>query len=134
VILIFSLFPMLFWAETRLFHIFLLIAPVVSVLTAFNFYSFFIWVLILAVILYFSQEKIVMMIILFVINLSLGFTTPVLWNNLHPYQQDRIKTMFNVEADPQGAGYQVIQSQVAIGSGGLMGKGIGKGTQTHLKF
>jgi rod shape determining protein RodA len=42
--------------------------------------------------------------------------------------------MFNVEADPQGAGYQVIQSQVAIGSGGLTGKGIGGGTQTHLKF
>lgn len=133
-ILIFTLFPMLFWAETRLFHIFLLIAPVASILTAFNFYSFFIWVMILAIVLYFSQEKIVLMIVLFVINLSLGFTTPVIWNHLHPYQQDRILTMFNVEADPQGAGYQVIQSQVAIGSGGLTGKGIGGGTQTHLKF
>ena len=133
-ILVFSLVPMLFWAETRLFHIFLLIAPVLSVVTAFNFYSFFIWVIILAIVLYFSQEKLMVMLILFIVNLSLGFTTPVMWNKLHPYQQNRILTMFNVEADPQGAGYQVIQSQVAIGSGGMMGKGIGQGTQTHLKF
>jgi len=133
-ILIFSLIPMLFWAEVRLFHLFLLIAPVVSVLTAFNFYTFFIWVIILGLVLYFTQEKWVVLIVLFLVNLSLGFTTPIMWNHLRPYQQNRIKTMFNVEADPQGAGYQVIQSQVAIGSGGLWGKGFGKGTQTHLKF
>ncbi|MBN2279422.1 MAG: rod shape-determining protein RodA [Candidatus Marinimicrobia bacterium] len=133
-ILIFTLIPMLFWAEVRLFHLFLLIAPVVSIVTAFSFYSFFIWVILLGLVLYFTQEKWVLLIILFVFNLSLGFTTPILWNHLRPYQQERIKTMFNVEADPQGAGYQVIQSQVAIGSGGLWGKGFGQGTQTRLKF
>ncbi len=133
-ILIFTLFPMLFWAETRLFHIFLMIAPVVSVLTAFNFYTFFIWVILLGLILYFTHERWVLLIVLFLFNLSLGFTTPIIWNNLHSYQQNRILTMFNVEADPQGAGYQVIQSQVAIGSGGMWGKGFGQGTQTHLKF
>lgn len=84
--------------------------------------------------LYFTQEKWVVLLVLFLVNLSLGFTTPIMWNHLRPYQQNRIKTMFNVEADPQGAGYQVIQSQVAIGSGGLWGKGFGQGTQTHLKF
>ena len=133
-ILVFTLFPMLFWAETRLFHIFLLIAPVISVLTAFNFYTFFVWVIVLGLVLYFTQEKLIILILLFLFNLSLGFTTPVIWDNLHAYQQNRILTMFNVEADPQGAGYQVIQSQVAIGSGGLTGKGFGRGTQTHLKF
>ena len=70
-----------------------------------------------------------MLIVLFLVNLSLGFTTPIMWNHLRPYQQNRIKTMFNVEADPQGAGYQVIQSQVAIGSGGLWGTGLGNGKQ-----
>src|SRR6056297_2171 len=133
-ILVFSLFPMLYWAETRLFHIFLIIAPVISVLTAFNFYTFFIWVILLGLILYFTQERWVLLVVLFLLNLSLGFTTPIIWNNLHSYQQNRILTMFNVEADPQGAGYQVIQSQVAIGSGGVWGKGFGQGTQTHLKF
>ncbi len=133
-ILIMAVFPMLFWAGTRLFHIFIFIAPVLSIITAFNFYTFFLWVVVLILVLYFSQEKIVLIILLFLLNLSLGFTTPIMWNNLHTYQQNRILTLLDVESDPQGAGYQVIQSQVAIGSGGLMGKGIGRGTQTHLKF
>ena len=127
-------FPMLIWAGARTYHLFIILAPVLSIITAFNFYSFFIWVLVLIVVLYFGKERIWVAIILFVLNLSLGFLTPVLWNRLKPYQQNRIMTLFNVDADPQGSGYQVIQSQVAIGSGGLFGKGIGNGTQTHLKF
>ncbi|MBU4445902.1 rod shape-determining protein RodA [bacterium] len=133
-IYIILVFPMLIWAGARIYHLFIIIAPVISILTAFNFYSFFIWVLCLIVILYFSKEKIWLAIVLFIFNLSLGFATPVLWNRLKPYQQNRILTLFNVEADPQGSGYQVIQSQIAVGSGGLFGKGIGNGTQTHLKF
>lgn len=133
-IYIILVFPLLIWAGARIYHLFIIIAPVISILTAFNFYSFFIWVLCLIVILYFSKEKIWLAIVLFIFNLSLGFVTPVLWNRLKPYQQNRILTLFNVEADPQGSGYQVIQSQIAVGSGGLFGKGIGNGTQTHLKF
>jgi len=134
IIYVMVLFPMLYWAGVRIFHIFVIIAPVISILTAFNFYTFFIWVIILFIVMYFSKEKFWIAIVLSLINLSLGFATPVLWNRLQPYQQDRIMTLFNVEADAQGAGYQVIQSQVAIGSGGLVGKGTGQGTQTHLKF
>jgi rod shape determining protein RodA len=126
--------PILYWAGARLYHLFLICAPFISVVTAFSFYSFFIWVILLLVVLYFSKEKVWLAIILFVFNLSLGFVTPVIWNNLKPYQQNRIMTLFNIDADPQGSGYQVIQSQTAIGSGGLLGKGIGHGTQTHLKF
>ena len=133
-IYIILVFPMLIWAGARIYYLFIIIAPVISILTAFNFYSFFIWVLCLIVILYFSKEKIWLAIVLFILNLSLGFVTPVLWNRLEPYQQNRILTLFNVEADPQGSSYQVIQSQIAVGSGGLFGKGIGNGTQTHLKF
>jgi len=133
-IYIILVFPILIWAGARIYYLFIIIAPVISILTAFNFYSFFIWVLCLIVILYFSKEKIWLAIVLFIFNLSLGFVTPVLWNRLKPYQQNRILTLFNVEADPQGSGYQVIQSQIAVGSGGLFGKGIGNGTQTHLKF
>ncbi|MCK4716450.1 MAG: rod shape-determining protein RodA [Candidatus Marinimicrobia bacterium] len=133
-IYIILVFPMLIWAGARIYHLFIIIAPVISILTAFNFYSFFIWVLCLIVILYFSKEKIWLAIMLFIFNLSLGFVTPVLWNRLKPYQQNRILTLFNIEADPRGSGYQVIQSQIAVGSGGFLGKGIGNGTQTHLKF
>ncbi len=54
--------------------------------------------------------------------------------NLRPHQTARIVAFFNPEADPQGAGYQVIQSAIAVGSGGLLGKGYGQGTQSQLGF
>lgn len=59
---------------------------------------------------------------------------PVLWFNLKEYQKNRVLTFLNPERDPFGSGYHVIQSKVAIGSGGLFGKGFMHGTQTHLKF
>jgi rod shape determining protein RodA len=128
------LFPMLYWAGARLFHLFIIIAPVVSVISAFNFYTFFVWVVVILIVLYFTKEKLWISLTVMLSNLALGFATPVLWGSLKPYQQQRIMTLFNIEADPQGAGYQVIQSKIAIGSGGLFGKGIAHGTQTHLKF
>ncbi len=128
------LFPMLYWAGARLFHLFIIIAPVLSIVTAFNFYTFFIWVVIVVFVLYLTKEKLRTSLTIMLLNLSLGFTTPFLWNGLKPYQQQRILTLFNINADPQGTGYQVLQSKIAIGSGGLFGKGIARGTQTHLKF
>lgn len=56
------------------------------------------------------------------------------WFFLKPYQQARISTFFNPGKDPLGAGYNVIQSVIAVGSGGLFGRGFGRGTQSHLKF
>ena len=58
----------------------------------------------------------------------------VIYPNLQPYQQLRIISFINPEADPQGSGYQVIQSTIAIGSGGLAGKGYMQGTQSQLGF
>ena len=59
---------------------------------------------------------------------------PFLWNNLKPYQQKRILSFFNPESDPMGQGYQLIQSKIALGSGGLTGKGFLGGTQSYLKY
>jgi rod shape determining protein RodA len=56
------------------------------------------------------------------------------WFFLGDYQKDRIHTFLHPEADPRGAGYNVLQSMVAVGSGGLTGKGIGQGTQSQLNF
>ena len=53
---------------------------------------------------------------------------------LQEYQQRRVLTMFNPQADPQGDGYHIIQSQIAIGSGGLFGKGFNNGSQSHLNY
>ncbi len=59
---------------------------------------------------------------------------PVLWLNMHDYQQRRVLTFLNPETDPLGAGYHIIQSKIAIGSGGLNGRGWLQGTQSHLEF
>lgn len=59
---------------------------------------------------------------------------PIAWNMLHSYQKQRILTFLDPERDPLGAGYHIIQSKIAMGSGGLMGKGFLKGTQSHLNF
>jgi rod shape determining protein RodA len=53
---------------------------------------------------------------------------------MHDYQRRRVLTFFNPEADPLGAGYHIIQSKIAIGSGGLFGKGWGNGSQAQLEF
>lgn len=59
---------------------------------------------------------------------------PVLWYILHDYQKQRILTFLNPEQDPLGAGYHIIQSKIAIGSGGIYGKGWLQGSQAHLNF
>lgn len=59
---------------------------------------------------------------------------PVGWSLLKPYQKDRIYTFFRPEQSPQSAGYQTLQSKIAVGSGGFWGKGIGQGSQNQLGF
>ena len=66
---------------------------------------------------------------------SIAVFSPFIWNNLlQPFQKDRIWTLFNPESDPYGAGWNIIQSKIAVGSGGLFGKGYGQGSQTQLNF
>ncbi len=59
---------------------------------------------------------------------------PVAWNILRPYQQQRILTFFDPESDPLGAGYHILQAKIALGSGGVFGKGFMQGSQAHLDF
>jgi rod shape determining protein RodA len=59
---------------------------------------------------------------------------PLVWKNLHVYQQDRVLTFLSPESDPLGNGYHIIQSKIAFGSGGLTGRGFLQGTQGHLNF
>ena len=66
--------------------------------------------------------------------LVLIIAAPFVISFLKPYQKRRILTFFDPEKDPLGAGYQIIQSKIAVGSGGIMGKGFLKGTQSYLEF
>ncbi len=72
--------------------------------------------------------------VLIITALSLAVLIPLESMFLKPYQRQRIETFFNPYKDPQGAGYNVIQATVAVGSGGLLGKGVKLGTQSHLNF
>jgi rod shape determining protein RodA len=66
---------------------------------------------------------------------SIAIIIPIVWHfMMHTYQKARILTFLNPEADPRGSGYHIIQSKIAIGSGGFFGKGFLHGTQTHLQF
>lgn len=59
---------------------------------------------------------------------------PIVWSTLRPYQQKRVLTFMDPESDPLGAGYHILQSKIALGSGGLFGKGFMQGSQSHLNF
>jgi rod shape determining protein RodA len=69
--------------------------------------------------------------------LLIGLMIPIGWNMRHhlkPYQQQRIQTFLHPEENPRGAGYQILQSEIAVGSGGFWGKGFSKGSQNQLGF
>ena len=134
IVILAPVFPMLYWSGANSFYLFLIIAPILSMLTVFHTIAFTIWAIILAIAILLSRPTLIFSIVIFFSNIFLGLLSPVFWKMLSTYQQNRIITLFNPEKDPLGAAYQIIQSKTAIGSGGLFGKGWGSGTQTHLKF
>ncbi len=66
--------------------------------------------------------------------LAVAGAIPIGWHFMHDYQRQRVLTFLNPESDPLGSGYHITQSKIALGSGGLEGKGFLKGTQSHLNF
>ncbi len=126
--------PVLHWAGLSPAILFVLLAPLASLLSAFNYYSFLIVMILLSVTFLLCQRGLTFFLVNFIINIGVGILTPIVWNLLKEYQKNRILTFLGLVRDPHGLGYQVIQSKVAIGSGGLFGKGFLDGTQTHLRF
>ncbi len=134
------LLPMVYWAGLDTMHLFFLIAPIISAILTAPFIPFFSWVawvvfmFIVVTALYFSRYRFLSMGGILLTNISAGIATPVIFSHLKSYQQKRITSVLNPEADPQGSGYQIINSKIAIGTGGVLGKGIGKGRYTELGF
>ena len=92
---------------------------------------------ILQLVFYFWKKELNCLIIVFFLVFSVGYCYSIDYffeNVLQPYQQMRIKVTLGIEEDPSGVGYNVNQSEIAIGSGGLYGKGFLNGTQTKLKY
>ncbi|RLC53482.1 MAG: rod shape-determining protein RodA [Candidatus Cloacimonadota bacterium] len=132
--LIISLFAILAVSDLPFFYIILIISPIVSVITSFSIFSFIFFLLVLIYLLYKSRLSKVIIGFAVTINTFFFFITPVIWNSLKEYQQNRILSFINPMRDPFGAGYQIIQSKIAIGSGGLLGKGFLIGTQKNMNF
>ncbi|MBN1155438.1 rod shape-determining protein RodA [candidate division KSB1 bacterium] len=126
--------PVLYWAGLPTFLLVAILAPFISLISAFNFYTFFVAMIIFMFIFYMFRRGLQFVIFNMLLNIGVGLITPIIWSKLHQYQRHRILTYLGIELDIQGTGYQVIQSKVAVGSGGLWGKGFLEGTQTQLRF
>ena len=127
--------PILYWSDFDIKLILLMIFPFVSMVASSNIIFYYIWMIFVLCFLFFINKTIVFKIFHFIINLFTSIVTPYIWTNiLANHQRNRIISFIDPFSDPMGNGYQVIQSMISIGSGGFWGKGIGEGTQTHLKF
>ncbi len=125
---------MMFWAGMPLSTLLLALSPVISVGSFFLTRSEWPFVVVFLGLLAWTRPRMPVLVALVLVNLAVGIALPHIWNGLEPYQRGRIETFLNPGADPTGAGYQVIQSQIAIGSGGATGVGYLEGTQKGLSF
>jgi len=127
--------PMLFWSNFNVKIIIFLIAPLISMIAVSNLFFYYMWMIFLIIFIILINDKIYYKVINFFLNLSASIISPYIWFEiLKPHQRHRIETFIDPFSDPLGKGYQVIQSIITIGSGGLWGKGLGNGTQTQLRF
>jgi rod shape determining protein RodA len=125
---------MLFWSGVPILYLFLIVSPFISLICAFHWVAWALFFLLVVFLLYRLRLNFLLSVGFLLCNLTFGMITPLVWNRLHDYQKDRIIIFLDPGRDPQGAGYQIIQSKVAIGSGGILGKGYLQGTQTKLAF
>jgi rod shape determining protein RodA len=125
-----------FWAGVPAFWLILILSPMVVILASFLSVKIFIIALILTTLVFILMRRsLILTFLVIALNLMVGLTSEHIYHKvLKPHQQKRIATFLNPSSDPLGAGYNVIQSKIAIGSGGLTGKGFLKGTQTQLRF
>ncbi len=129
------LLPILWGAGISPFFLFAIVSPVaLAILSFFNTTLFYIALVVVVICLFLFKRNLFLSIIVLVINVGAGLSAHFLFSKLAIYQQQRILALFDPTLDPLKSGYNVIQSKVAIGSGGLTGKGFLQGTQTQLKF
>lgn len=130
--------PILYWHGISLFSIFVLFSPIATVLihigSGYSFDTFITTLFVLLVILYFSRRRTAIVLGVFALNIIVGLSSEPIWGSLKEYQKQRILNFIDPERDTQGSGYQVLQSKIAIGAGGIEGQGYLGGTQTQLHF
>jgi rod shape determining protein RodA len=128
------LVAMYFWAGMPVGQMLLGLSPVVNVALFFVTGSLWWFGGLFTVLLAAVRPKWSTLLLFVALNGAVAYAVPHLWDQLHDYQKRRIQVFLDPGHDPQGAGYQVIQSKIAIGSGGVAGKGFLRGTQKGLAF
>jgi len=127
--------PVIYWGGATKFAMLVIVSPaVVAIAALFGTTAFLIAVIVLGILLYVTKEHRIVAAAVFSLTILVGVSVQFIYAGLKPYQQKRIATFLDPNADPLGAGYNVLQSKVAIGSGGFFGKGYLEGTQTQLRF
>lgn len=129
-----SLMAMLIAAEVPLFYVLLILSPIVSLVSSIWWPAIPIWIIILVFLLLRARLSWVAITVASIVNVFIALITPVFWMGLKDYQQNRILTFLDPTRDPLGAGYQIIQAKIAIGSGSMFGKGWLLGTQKNMNF
>ncbi|HNT52705.1 MAG TPA: rod shape-determining protein RodA [Candidatus Syntrophosphaera sp.] len=130
----FSLLAMLVAAEVPLVYVLLLISPVISIVSSVWWGAIVIWIALLVWLLLRARLSWIAISITGSLNVFLALIMPVFWNSLKNYQQDRLLSFIDPMRDPLGAGYQIIQAKIAVGSGAMIGKGWLQGTQKNMNF
>jgi len=127
--------PMIFWAGAEMVFLVTLISPlIIAVLSIFNLWIFLLGSIAISLIFYTMKRDFSIALIFLALNLSVGFGVQYLYDHLPEYQRARVAVFLDPARAPQTSGYNVIQSKVAVGSGGLSGQGYLQGSQTQLRF
>ena len=127
-------FAMLFWSGISWRLLILIASPIVSLILAFNTAWWSAWFFLLVALVIWYRPYVWEGVSILTSNLVMGVAAPLLWESLKPYQRDRFQAFLNPSIDPRRSGYHVIQSQIAIGSGGMFGQGYTEGSQKRLAF
>jgi rod shape determining protein RodA len=128
------LFAMLYWSGVRLRLLVMLASPIASLVLAFSTWSWGAWTLLLCILLVVWRPYVWEGLFVLGANLATGIVARPMWQRLATYQQHRLVSFLNPEVDPRATGWHIIQSKIAIGSGGMLGKGFTLGSQKRLAF
>lgn len=123
------------WSGADLVLLFAIIAPpIVALISFFGQTPLYIALAVVAIATLLFRRSILVSAIIILVSIGAGFSTGPIYSMLKPHQQNRIQSFLDPNTDPKGKGYHVIQSKIAVGSGGILGKGFLKGTQTQLRY
>jgi rod shape determining protein RodA len=125
---------MIFWQGMSLGNFFFMVSPVLAMIAVVSMPSWIGFMLLMVGAFWLFKVKFKHALPIFLINIFIGSLAPVLWFSLKEYQRKRLLTFINPNLDPRGAGWHVLQSKIAVGSGGFWGKGFLQGTQKKLSF